>query len=66
MSGTARIATSEATHDASAARRNQPGDGALAEPPIPAGMSVVRRSPAGPATSTTSPFVSRAVAAESR
>ena len=34
---------SDATQLAAAARSSQPGDGALAVPPIPAGMSVVTR-----------------------
>ena len=56
----ARIAISDATHEAAAARRNQPGDGAIAVPPIPAGMSVVSDSPPGPVTVTTRPDSTRA------
>ena len=62
----ARMPISEATHDAAAARKYQPGDGTLAPPPMPRGMSVTSCSPPGPVTSTRRPSPRRALACESR
>jgi hypothetical protein len=62
----ARIATSVATHDASAARSSQPGDGAALPPPTLVGMSVRTFAPSGPTTVVASPSDSRARATVSR
>ena len=57
---------SDATHEASAARSIQPGDGALAVPPMPFGMSVLSASPPGPSTLIARPSLTIARAYESR
>src|SRR2546421_581830 len=59
----ARVAITVAAHDATAARRYQPGFGAEPLPPIDVGISVLMRSLRGPETSQRRPSVSRAVAA---
>jgi hypothetical protein len=53
----ARIAITVASQLASAARINQPGDGAEAVPPAPAGMSETRAAPCGPETVDRSPSI---------
>ena len=57
----ASIATMVASHDASAARISQPGDGAEPPPPSDVAMSVVS-SPDGPSTRQRSPSTRTAVA----
>ena len=59
----ARIAISVATQLASAARRSQPGDGAVAVPPTDVTMSVEMLAPDGPSTRITSPSIRVAIAA---
>jgi hypothetical protein len=60
----ARIAIRVTTQLASAGRRSQPGDGAVAVPPTDGTMLFVMLAPAGPAT-LTRPSMSVATAAQS-
>ena len=56
------MAITVAQHDASEARKNQPGLGPEALPPIAGGMSVAICSPAGPVTRHLTPLSRTAVA----